>query len=90
MPRKIVKLFSSLAISGLLALAPAAPAVAQQVAFTVTGAITNAAQGYAVGQPISMTFVLDAAAARLALATPVSICCSGTLSWQQNLLAGEP
>ena len=81
-------LFPGLAVIGLLALAPGASAVAQQVSFTVTGAMTSTGQGYTAGQPVSLTFVLDPTATPLVGATPVA-CCGPALAWQQDLFS-EP
>lgn len=84
MQRKFHALFSGLAVVGLLTLAPSASAVAQQVSFTVTGAMTNTGQGYTAGQPVSLTFVLDQTATPLVSATPVLGCCGPSLAWQQD------
>ena len=89
MLRKLHVFFPGLALSSLLALAPSAPAVAQQVSFTVTGAMIDTGQGYTAGQPVSLSFVLDAAATGLVGALPVPNCCGGTLAWQQDLFT-EP
>ena len=85
MQRKVQVLFPGLAVIGLFALTPWASAVAQQVSFTVTGAMTNTGQGYTAGQPVSLTFVLDPTATPLVGALPVLGCCGPSLAWQQDL-----
>lgn len=85
MLRKVRTFSPGLAFIGLLALAPWASAVAQQVSFTVTGAMISTDQGYIAGQPVSLSFVLDAAATPLVGALPVLGCCGASLAWQQDL-----
>jgi hypothetical protein len=78
------------AVAGTLSTA----ARAQSVAFTVTGDIVSAGQGYAVGAPVAFTWVLDDAAARQADYSGPSVtgvgCCSTTLSWTQEFFSTSP
>ena len=78
------------AVAGL-ACTLSTPARAQSVAFTVDGVITSEGQGYAVGAPVSFTWVLDDAAARqAAYSATAAVCCSATLSWTQEFFSASP
>jgi hypothetical protein len=79
------------AMAAALSLVPPAPAWAQQVSFTIDGQLLNAGQGYTQGAPISLTWVLDDAAARRArIFEPGMGCCSGYIAWYQDLLSTSP
>ncbi len=80
------------ALAAMLCGLGAAPAAAQQVAFTINGTVTapNPTLGYASGSAVSFTWVLDDNAARQARFSGPSSCCAGTIAWYQDLFSTTP